>query len=498
MRVIIAARLSRKPTEAEKQESQARQREREELAIEWQDQRAREWCRAEGHEVIDTAADYKSGTVAPWDRKNLRPWVKRGSDKTAQYDAIVAYKTDRLSRGSDEDFSRIEAWAADNHKKLIIVGPGGGIWYPARGDSDYWQWAAAKRQAHTEWEDIRARSMNRQAELRAAGKLVGKPPFGYHAAGTKFDKTLEPTAEGREYVPQIFARVADGETLLRVCAWLDAEGVRTNSKASEQWSPRTVADIIRNRTYIGERVSHKTGAVVLRVEPLVDPALWRKAGKALDLAGTVARGRGPVNQPPALLTGSLFCGRCGSPMYRHPSKGSTANAWVTYYRCYGRYPERKGCGTLVSVPLLDKMVNDEMLADRQPVLTARWVGADDPGHDLEEIQRKLNGLPARGLSDEDEDAERKRLRAERDRLQQPADPPHWEMAAHTHGGEVVSDPLEMALRDDLITNADAWQAADLPGRRTLLATMRVTFAWDADKNPVVSIGPVDLATALRS
>jgi hypothetical protein len=97
----------------------------------------------EGMTVVGVVADTKSGTVAPWDRKNLKPWVTE-PEKMAMYDAVVAYKTDRWSRGTQEDFTRIEFWATQNGKRLIIVD---GPQYPARADrfdSDYWQWQAEK------------------------------------------------------------------------------------------------------------------------------------------------------------------------------------------------------------------------------------------------------------------------------------------------------------------------------------------------------------------
>ena len=40
-----------------------------------------------------------------------------------------------------------------------------------------------------------------------AGKLTGKPPFGYAVDGEKYDKRLVPTDLGREWVPWIL--VAD-------------------------------------------------------------------------------------------------------------------------------------------------------------------------------------------------------------------------------------------------------------------------------------------------
>src|SRR5690349_5684255 len=103
-RFIVAARLSRKPKAGEDIE----------FPIEAQDKRATDWGKEQGGEYIATTADYKSGTVAPWNRKRLREWINETGDKIRQYDAIVAIKTDRISRGDDSDFSTIEAWAVRN------------------------------------------------------------------------------------------------------------------------------------------------------------------------------------------------------------------------------------------------------------------------------------------------------------------------------------------------------------------------------------------------
>ena len=80
----------------------------QDIGIDTQDEKSRAFCDREAMTVVAVVADTKSGTVAPWDRKNLKPWVTE-SEKMARYDAVVAYKTDRWSRGTQEDFTRIES-----------------------------------------------------------------------------------------------------------------------------------------------------------------------------------------------------------------------------------------------------------------------------------------------------------------------------------------------------------------------------------------------------
>lgn len=87
---------------------------------------------------------------------------------------MIAYKADRLSRGEDTDWSRIETWAADHGKTLIIVDSATGIRYPARDDSGRWQWMAQKTQAGKEWNDIRERCSSRFA--RTAQTLIPTSP----------------------------------------------------------------------------------------------------------------------------------------------------------------------------------------------------------------------------------------------------------------------------------------------------------------------------------
>src|ERR1700722_10505645 len=101
-------------------------------SLDTQDERAREFCKRQAWEVAGVARDTVSGRVAPIDRKSLGAWLA----KPESFDVIVAYRSDRLSRGPDTDWSRIETWAADHGKTLCLVDGSTGIRYPARDDSD--------------------------------------------------------------------------------------------------------------------------------------------------------------------------------------------------------------------------------------------------------------------------------------------------------------------------------------------------------------------------
>jgi DNA invertase Pin-like site-specific DNA recombinase len=420
------------------------------IGIETQDQRAREWALREGHEIIGVAVDIKSGVVAPWDRRNLKPWVT-GPEKLALYDGVLAFKTDRLSRGTQEDFTRIEHWATEHGKKLVIVD---GPQYPARDDSDYWQWAATKREARREWENIRERSMRAQAGIRDNGGFVGKPPWGYVTTGDKYRKTIIPTDEGRMYIPEIFRRVIKGDSLATIAAWLSAETDRN-------WWARSIGAMVRNSTYIGH-VTDGSGRIVHECEAIVDAGIFQRAAKRLDNAPK----RGKIlAENRAMLAGAAFCPCCQdtleslvkpSPMYRingantrkDGSKGSNY-----YYRCSGRGPQRKGCGNMVPVHEADMWV-DEVIRKHwdKPVITRKLIPGHNHDAEIAGVEYQLRELAKQGYDEDEEDKRRMELRAEKKRLMAlPAVPDKW--------ADVEGD----------MTYAAEWAATPVNGRGAWLA-----------------------------
>lgn len=250
--------------------------------------------------------------------------------------------------------------------------------------------------------------------IRANGAALGRPPWGYVSAGEKYNRTIIPTAEGKRYIPEIFQRVADGESLESVCAWLRTE-------VDRKWWTRSLWVIIRNPSYCGRRTNSQ-GVTVAKCEALVDADLWLRANKAL-----VAKPgrRGPASGDRAMLTSVLFCGDCAdngitSPMYR--IRGGNKRKW-TYYYCRGTGSERRSCGLLIPLAETDATVVDWLSTLSAPRMVPTLIKGSSHYAELADIQIELAELPRRGLSDDDEDAERARLRAERKRLEALKDVP---------------------------------------------------------------------------
>lgn len=460
LRLLLAARSSRKP----RKDANGEPVPDEGIGIQTQDERARKWAEDEGHVIVDVAADVRSGTVPPWDRPNLREWVacgcawcreqddKRGvperrrvydKGKITLYDGVLAFKMDRLSRGDDQDFNLIEGWASHHGKKLVIVD--GPMW-PARGDSDYWQWAAQKREAYKELVSIKERATRNRAKLTENKAIMGKPPWGLEAAGPKYHKKIVATEEGGRLVPEAFDRIIAGESMGRVAAWL-------TEQTGRKFSRKSVRDMIYCTTYVGERRNAR-GVTVLTCEPLLatpdgkpDWARFRAAQKLLSAHPK----RGP-RSPGVLLSGGILrCGAqgCAARMYRHVA--SNGKQRYTYYQC------GEECGNRVRMDWADMAV-DAIITGTQdrPVTEVRLIPGNDFEAEKAAVREALSQLPLAGLDRRAEQAERERLWAEQDRLEELEPVPAVYEYRETGEG----------------TYAEVWARLDTEGRTAFLARQR--------------------------
>lgn len=419
LRGLLAARLSAKPRKRKGAKAAPAQG----MGIETQDERGHEWAERVGINIIKVVADTKSGTVAPWHRKNLKKWVT-DPELIAQYDIIIAFKMDRLSRGKQSDFTEIKHWA-DVHGKLLVIVDG--PVYPARNDSDYWQWVAQERQARQEWEAIQERITRNQHKLRNLGSFSGCPPWGYEVTGEEYHRTITGTEEGRLYVPQVFEKIVT-ESGYQVARWL-------TEKTGKRWYPMSVYNMVRCPTYMGYRMS-KDGQIVHRCEALVDAGAWHRANAALDARRRSGGHKVRVSEDRAMLSGAASCGYCdaadrpSNPMYRSASSSVWKGQKRTtiYYRCEKHRLGDRGCDALVRADAADTAVDHLVrTALGQTEVTERHLvpGGKDEAR-LQEIEFLLKELASQGLTEEEEDRVRSDLRAERKKLSEAEpEPDRW-------------------------------------------------------------------------
>jgi site-specific DNA recombinase len=438
MRLLLAARLSRSGDG--------------QTGIDTQDQDARAWAEAQGHQIVGVAADRITGSVSPFKRKELGPWLNNPALRE-QYDAIVVSKMDRYTRRRDWD---VREWAAKHNKKLIITNPEL-IWPPAPGDTATpILWETLVNIAVAEWESTSRRYTRMQTHLRENGFLVGLPPYGFRIE--KVDgsahKTMVADPVEAGYIRQAAERYLSGESLRECCDWLDSEGAKP--RLGTKWACKTLQRLFRNPSLIGRRVSEETGKTTLRHEPIVDLQTWNKLQAEMDRK---ASRKGVAPKDTAMLTGIAVCKMCGGPMYhirpgRKRKDGSEYRK--DYYRCHGTERNPSRCGNMVPMEDVESDVE-------------KWING--PFGDFARFETIV--IPGHGHEDEIADIDRDIRELD---LDDPKYLDNWTVlrAERTRLKNLPTAPAEVRQKPTGMTIRQYWATLDTPGRRAYLLELGMT------------------------
>jgi hypothetical protein len=93
--------------------------------------------------------------------------------------------------------------------------------------------------------------MRTQCRIMRDGLWVGRRPWGYLIAGTKYNKSLVIDPELERYVIEVFDRAVRGESLRKIARWLESEGV-PSERGNSAWSDVAARQVIMNSTYSKE------------------------------------------------------------------------------------------------------------------------------------------------------------------------------------------------------------------------------------------------------
>lgn len=300
LRLITAARKSRSG-DAGEDERYARQ-----------DKRAGERAELGGHAIVGTVRDTVSSQSAPWQRKNLKAWMT-DTAKLALYDGILVSDTDRLSRTDDRGWHDIEAWCYETGKVLLTAD---GVQFPARDDSDRYQWLGLKRRARTYWEDVRDKHADSRKIVLANKAAIGRPPFGYRVVGEKLHKRFEIDPVTGPIALEVFRRIIDGQPATAVAAWL-------GEQLGQPVRAQRVIKMVRSNSYLGERDGHRFPMLADTMPELIATARTALDGRSFDRGG---------NRVTHAYSSRIYC-ECGATLNHHQSTRNGQPVGVAKYRC---------------------------------------------------------------------------------------------------------------------------------------------------------------------
>ncbi|MFU8849896.1 recombinase family protein [Micromonospora sp. SL1-18] len=390
MRILGVIRLSR-----ETDESTSPERQRDAVT---------KWAELHGHTIIGWAEDLDvSGALSPWDRPGLGPWLR---DRADEFDGLVAWKVDRLSRRLLHFVSLVE-WADGQGKAVASATE------PINTSDRFGRMIASMLAMFAEFERdaIRERITDGRVKLRKAGRWGGgTPPYGYMPVRQPGDKgwKLAPDPVSSKHVREIVRRILAGSSMNAICIDFNSRGIPTPSDHYRQsvgkpmmgykWKTTALLPILKSRTLLGEMekdgkpVTDEKDLPVKRSEPLVTYAEWKQVQDALEKLSK-KKTRTATTAP---LLHIAFC-ECGLPLYRVYASGGKGPMQHQYYRCKGRTGAPPTCSVkTIRADALEEAATETFLlfVGDLEVLERRLIPGEDNAAKLEQIERRLRELRA--------------------------------------------------------------------------------------------------------
>jgi site-specific DNA recombinase len=302
-------------------------------------------CALRGYTVAGIAEDLDvSGSVDPFNRKkrpNLAHWLH---DRHDEFDVIIAYRVDRLTR-SVRHLQKLVGWAED-HGKLVVSAtephfdmstPFAAVLIALLGTV-----------AQMELEAITQRNQSAARHNIKAGKYRGsKPPWGY--TPQRDDEgvwRLVQDPDQAKVILEVVQRVLDGDPIQRIANDLttrriptpkDAFGVSQGRRSQGlAWNMTTLKRSLKSEAMLGQvttaegkSIRGDDGSPVVRATPILSRDVFDRVQAEL---GRRARQGQPTERSTSLLLRVVYCGLpgCGEPAYRY-SGGSSGKD--SRYRC---------------------------------------------------------------------------------------------------------------------------------------------------------------------
>lgn len=290
-------------------------------------------------------------------RKRRKGWPEvRAAIEAGDLDVLVVAETSRADRKA-RDWLDLLNVCRERGVKIHVINDE--TTYDPRRATHYKTLANAGVDAEHETNRLAERVSIGTAAAASRGGIHGSTPFGYRRAivGTRRTARGEerptrgqmPDETTAPVVKDIITRVAARDSLMGIARGLTERGVPA-PRGGAAWSPETIRRIVRNRSYIGQRVHRpvdpdRTAAVYPGTWPaIVSETIWTAANAVLDEEDRY----GPGTKPGGVrhLLSSILLAPCGAVLVADRPKGqrpryickadscvgipeADADAWVT-------------------------------------------------------------------------------------------------------------------------------------------------------------------------
>lgn len=208
------------------------------------------------------------------------------------------------------------------------------------------------------------------------GEVLGRPPYGYRVGPRRRLELVPEEAVVVRYIYRLYLQ--EGMGIRKIAGQLNEEGITT--RRGGRWSMVTIRDLLRNRAYLGTYT--RFGVKVPGSHPaLVSPDDFRRVQERLQSRTPGVRER---RVQPFLLSGLVFCGRCGNKLIGVSRRqkwttkaGEEHSGSYRYYQCETR-TNQSACGyNTQRADELESRVHDLLAEDATAVTRVHRAGNID-------------------------------------------------------------------------------------------------------------------------
>ncbi len=295
-----------------------------EQSIEGQLDAAYKYADEKGYSIISEYIDRaKSGRND--NRESFQKMLK--DTEKHKFSVIIVWKVDRFGRNREE-ITINKARCRRNGVRIEYVAE-------AIPDTDEGVVLESVLEGFAEYYSLQLSRNIRRGQKESAEKcqsIGGGTPLGYKIGE---DKKFILDPQGAETVRMIFRLYADGQSIFQVIDHLNDLGLRTSK--GKPFTKNSLSTILKNEKYRGIYI-YKDMRIEGGMPRIIDDATFFKVQEMLK-----HNKRAPSNKWSAadyLLTGKLFCGKCGGAMVGE--SGTSHNGTKHYYyTCMGKRREKK-------------------------------------------------------------------------------------------------------------------------------------------------------------
>lgn len=324
-----------------------------EASTEAQLKACRDWCKEQGHTIVDEYIDEEISGKSTDGREQFDRMIRDiPKDK---FDVLVFHKFDRFFRNKYEATVTKKMLKDAGIKYVSVTEP-----IPDTPEGALLE-GLLDSLAEFYSQNLAREVLKGMRTKGAKGLItVSSPPYGY-TSGLNGEHVIIP--KEAEIVELIFDLYANGVPKSKIIEIANEKGFV--SKRNNPLSERSLYGMLRNEKYIGTyTLEFSTGEKIVikdceNVPPIISKDLWERVQNEHK---NRIKPRSSAKQQ-YVLTGKLTCGYCGNPIIGGSIKKNKVGDPIAYYNCRARRKNTKYSNMKCHNPSLRKDVYEKLILD---------------------------------------------------------------------------------------------------------------------------------------